>query len=196
MTVTCPWATEPGIMKEYHDMEWGVPVFDDGKMFEFLVLESAQAGLSWMTVLKKRENYRQAFCDFDPEKIASFTPERVNSLLQNPGIIRNRMKIEAAVNNAGIFLNLAEQHGSFCNFLWRYTDGKPIMNNFSNVNDVPVKSVLSQQISRDLKKLGFRFFGPVICYSHMQATGMINDHMTFCFRHRELSTFHETSLQL
>ncbi len=196
MTDTCPWAENPGIMKEYHDTEWGVPVFDELKMFEFLVLESAQAGLSWMTVLKKRENYREAFCGFDPYKIASFSEDDVNGLLQNPGIIRNRMKIEAAVNNAGIFLDIASKYGSFCNFIWRYTDHRPVVNNFSSVREVPAETELSRRISKDLKKLGFRFFGAVICYSHMQATGMVNDHMTFCFRHREINTFHETHERL
>lgn len=196
MINTCPWAVEPGIMKDYHDTEWGVPVFDDRKMFEFLVLESAQAGLSWLTILRKRDNYRKAFSDFDPEKVAAFNSDNVNRLLQNPGIVRNRMKVEAAVTNAGIFLDIAGRHGSFCSFIWRYTDGHPLINSYSRISDVPVKTDLSEKISKDLKKQGFRFFGPVICYSHMQATGMINDHMTYCRRHRELSTFHETSPSL
>lgn len=193
---TCPWAVEPGIMKDYHDTEWGVPIYDDAGIFEFLVLESAQAGLSWMTVLKKRENYRRAFCGFDPARVASFTPDDEERLLTNPGIIRNRMKVQAAIGNARVFLDLAEKHGSFSEFIWRYTDGVPIVNNYCRVSDVPAQTNLSKRISRDLKKLGFRFFGPVICYSHMQATGMVNDHMTFCYRHRELSTFQETSRRL
>ena len=190
---TCPWAIKPGIMKDYHDTEWGVPVHDDLKMFEFLVLESAQAGLSWLTILKKRENYREAFMGFDPGKVAKYTPDDVNRLLQNPGIIRNRMKVEAAVNNAGIFLDIAEEYGSFSRFIWQYTGGVPIVNNYKEISEVPAATDLSKKISKDLKKLGFRFFGPVICYSHMQGTGMVNDHMTYCRRHRELSTFHETT---
>ncbi len=186
MTDVCPWAREPGIMKEYHDLEWGVPVHSDRKMFEFLVLESAQAGLSWITILKKRENFRNAFSEFDPELVALYTPEQTDELMQNKGIIRNRMKIEAAISNAGVFLDIASENGTFCNWIWRYTGGTPIINSYSDVKDVPVKSPLAEQISKDLKKRGFRFFGPVICYSHMQATGMVNDHMTYCFRHREL----------
>lgn len=181
-------------MKDYHDTEWGVPVHDDRKMFEFLVLESAQAGLSWLTILRKRENYRRAFAGFDPERVASFSGERVEALLHDSGIIRNRMKIEAAVNNARIFLDIAAEHGSFCRFIWGYTDGEPIVNCCSRISDVPASTPLSTRISRDLKGMGFRFFGPVICYSHMQATGMVNDHMTFCWRHRELALFKKPSL--
>lgn len=187
MSDICPWAIKPGIMKEYHDLEWGVPVHTDRKMFEFLVLESAQAGLSWLTVLKKRENYRKAFSSFDPEKVALYNADDTEILLQNKGIIRNRMKIEAAISNAGVFLDIASEYGSFCNWIWQYTEGKPIVNHFSDMRNMPAKTPLSERLSKDLKKKGFRFFGPVICYSHMQATGMINDHMTYCFRHRELS---------
>lgn len=190
---TCPWAVQPGPMKAYHDTEWGVPVNDDRKMFEFLVLESAQAGLSWMTILKKRDNYRKAFCDFDPVKTASFSDKDVGRLLQDPGIIRNRRKIEAAVNNAGVFLDIAMKHGSFCSFIWRYTDGMPVINSFTRVEDVPAETKLSRRISTDLKNMGFRFFGPVICYSHMQATGMVNDHMVFCSRYDEINAFQETA---
>ena len=186
---TCPWAVSPGIMKQYHDQEWGVPVHDDGKMFEFLVLESAQAGLSWLTILKKRENYRIAFAGFDPLKVAAFSSEKVEELMHDSGIIRNRMKIEAAINNAGVFLDIADKHGSFCEFIWSYTGGEPIVNHFQCLSEVPSSTPLSGRISGDLKKMGFRFFGPVICYSHMQATGMVNDHMTFCGRHGELALF-------
>lgn len=189
MANTCPWAVTPGIMKDYHDEEWGVPVHDDGKMFEFLVLESAQAGLSWLTILKKREKYRRAFAGFDPRRVAAFSTEKVEELLLDRGIIRNRMKIEAAVNNAGVFLDIAGKHGSFCEFIWSYTEGEPIVNHYRELSEVPASTPLSTRISRDLKKMGFRFFGPVICYSHMQATGMVNDHMTFCRRHGEIALF-------
>lgn len=186
MAETCPWALTPGLLKDYHDQEWGVPLRKDRRIFEFLLLESAQAGLSWMTVLRKRDNYRQAFCGFDPEKVASFDKTRIDNLLRDPGIIRNRLKVQAAVNNARVFLEIASTHGSFSAFIWDYTDGEPLVNSYSSITDVPAETPLSRRISRDLKKLGFRFFGPVICYSHMQATGMVNDHMTFCFRHSQL----------
>jgi len=183
-------------MKDYHDSEWGVPVYDDGKIFEFLVLESAQAGLSWMTVLKKRENYRRAFCGFDPEKVAAFQQKKLEDLMNDTGIIRNRMKIEAAVSNARIFIQIAEKHGSFSNYIWSFTGGVPVVNSFSRIEDIPATTDLAVLLSRELKKQGLRFFGPVICYSHMQATGMVNDHLIYCKRHKELSTFHETAQRI
>ena len=187
MQNTCPWALEPLIMRNYHDTEWGVPVFSDRKLFEFLILESAQAGLSWLTILKKRENYRIAFSDYNAEKVASFTEKDVSILLKNAGIIRNRKKIEAAIGNAKAFIETASSFGSFSNYIWRFTEGRPICNNYSHVSEVPAKTPLSIQISKEMKARGFSFFGPVICYSHMQATGMVNDHMNYCYRYKELS---------
>lgn len=186
MKGTCPWATKPGIMKDYHDTEWGVPVFDDKKMFEFILLESAQAGLSWQTILNKRENYRVAFSEFNPEKIALYTKGDVAVLLNNSGIIRNKKKIKAAIGNACAFLETASIFGSFSDYIWQFTDGKPINNNYSRIEDVPAKTELSTRISKDMKSRGFTFFGPVICYSHMQAAGMMNDHMNYCHRYLEV----------
>ena len=188
MKSTCPWAVKPGIMKDYHDTEWGVPVFDDRKLFEFILLESAQAGLSWQTILNKRENYRAAFSNFNPEKIALYTKKDVAVLLDNSGIIRNRKKIEAAIGNASAFLETASSYGCFSDYIWQFTDGKPINNNYSRIEDVPTKTELSIKISKDMKRRGFSFFGPVICYSHMQAAGMVNDHMSYCHRYLEVSS--------
>jgi DNA-3-methyladenine glycosylase I len=188
MEKTCPWASVTGIMKDYHDKEWGVPVFDDSKIFEFIILEGAQAGLSWLTILKKRENYRTAFSGFDPVKVAVYTPTDVNRLLENTGIIRNRMKIEAAISNAGAFLNTSSAFGSFSEYIWAFTDGIPIQNSCLSPGDIPAKTDLSVKISKDMKNRGFKFFGPVICYSHMQASGMVNDHMTWCYRYNDIQS--------
>ncbi len=171
---------------DYHDKEWGVPVHDDRTQFEFLVLEGAQAGLSWMTVLRKRASYRLAFDDFDPEKVARYGDSKLASLIQDPGIIRNRKKIEAAVQNARAFLAIQEQFGSFAAYIWRFVDGKSIQNAWRAVTDLPAKSPESEGLSRDLKARGFRFVGPTICYAHMQATGLVNDHIIDCFRYGEL----------
>jgi DNA-3-methyladenine glycosylase I len=170
----------------YHDCEWGVPVHDDGKLFEFLTLEAAQAGLSWYTVLRKRENYRKAFAGFDPAKVARFTPAKIEKLLLDPGIIRNRLKVEAAVNNARQFLKVQEAFGSFDAYIWRFVEGKPIVNRIQTLKDYPARSPVSDAISRDLRQRGFRFVGSTILYAHMQATGMVNDHALHCFRRREL----------
>jgi len=171
-------------MTAYHDTEWGVPVHDDRKQFEFLTLETAQAGLSWLVVLRKREAYRRAFADFDPEKVARFTEKRIKRLVADSGIIRNRLKILAAVNNARRFLAVQEEFGSFDNYVWRFVEGRPIQNRFRRMQDVPATSKESDALSRDLRQRGFRFVGSTIVYAHMQAVGMVNDHLVTCFRHQ------------
>ena len=188
MTKRCGWAAPEQIYLDYHDHEWGVPVFDDRALFEFLILEGAQAGLSWITVLKKRDAYRRAFHDFDAEKIARFTANKVEKLLQNPDIIRNRLKIEAAITNACAFMTVKEQYGSFSSYIWQFVDGRPVQNNWKTDRQVPASTTTSQTMSRDLKQRGFRFVGPTICYAYMQAVGMVNDHITSCYRHNEIST--------
>ena len=180
----CKWAEGVSLdYIEYHDKEWGVPVYDDPVQFEFLLLEGAQAGLSWSTILNKREGYRRAFAGFDVEKVARFTKNRVEKLLQNPGIVRNRLKVESAVTNAQAFIAVQEEFGSFSKYIWRFVDGKPIQNRFEKDSDVPATSPESDALSKDLKKRGFRFVGSTIIYAHMQATGLVNDHVTGCFRH-------------
>jgi DNA-3-methyladenine glycosylase I len=183
----CAWVPENNdLYQAYHDTEWGVPVYDDAKIFEFLVLESAQAGLSWLTVLRKREHYRKAFSGFDPKKVAKFTAEKINTLLENPDIIRNRLKIEAAVNNAKLFLDLQKEFGTFSHYIWSFVDHKPVKNKLKSIKDVPSKTETAEILSHDLKKRGFKFLGPTIIYAHMQATGMVNDHTTDCFRYKEI----------
>ena len=172
---------------EDHDTEWGVPVFDDRKIFEMLTLEAAQAGLSWITVLRKRENYRAAFDSFDPEKIARYGSLKLAGLLQNPGIIRNRLKIQAAVNNAARFLEVAAEFGSFSRYIWGFVGGKPRINAWKKISELPDTTPESDALSRDLKKRGFKFVGPTVIYAHMQATGMVNDHTIDCFRYNELA---------
>jgi DNA-3-methyladenine glycosylase I len=183
----CPWVDvdKPDYII-YHDKEWGVPVHDDRLLFEFLTLEAAQAGLSWYTVLRKRENYRLAFEEFDPEKVAKFSEKRVQKLLGNPGIIRNRQKIAAAINNARKFLEIQEQFDSFDGYIWRFVDGKPIVNKIKTLNDYRATSRESDALSKDLRQRGFKFVGSTICYAHMQATGMVNDHSMDCFRRDEI----------
>jgi len=171
----------------YHDTEWGVPVRDDRGQFEFLLLEGAQAGLSWSTILNKREGYRRNFADFDPVKVARFTKRRIDRILSDPGVVRNRLKVESAVTNAQAFLAVQAEFGSFSDYFWRFVDGKPIQNRFLRDSDVPATSDLSDTISRDLKQRGFKFVGSTIIYAHMQATGMVNDHITACFRHDEVA---------
>jgi DNA-3-methyladenine glycosylase I len=181
----CDWGSRADdLMIAYHDEEWGVPVHDDRKQFEFLTLESAQAGLSWATVLRKRENYRRAFADFDPEKVARFTDKRIERLLADPGIIRNRLKIAAAVNNARCFLAVRDEFGTFDAYIWRFVDGRPIQNRVLQMTDMPVTSNESDALSKDLKQRGFKFVGSTIIYAHMQAVGMVNDHLVGCFRHK------------
>ncbi len=169
---------------EYHDKEWGVPVYDDKVQFEFLLLEGAQAGLSWSTILNKREGYRKAFADFDVEKVARFTGKRIEKLLSNPAIVRNRLKVESAVTNAQAFIEVQEQFGSFSKYIWGFVDGTPIRNKFRKDSDLPATSSESDALSKDLKKRGFKFVGSKIIYAHMQATGLVNDHVVGCFRHQ------------
>jgi len=182
----CGWVTDDPLYIEYHDKEWGVPVHDDRLLFEFLILEGAQAGLSWITVLKKRENYRKAFNNFNPEKIAKYGPAKIDSLLLNPGIIRNRLKIKSAVKNAKAFLEIQKQFNSFDNFIWQFINHKPMINCWKSNKEVPVTTPEAKRMSLILQKLGFNFLGPTICYSFMQAVGMVNDHITSCFRHKEI----------
>ena len=182
----CAWVPiGDTLYEEYHDTEWGVPVFEDRTIFEFLVLESAQAGLSWITVLRKRENYRKAFADFDPQKIARFSSKKVQQLLSNSGIIRNRLKIEAAINNAQRFLEVQKEFGTFSKYIWDFVDGKPIRNKWKKFSDLPVTTPQAEALSKDLKERGFKFLGPTVLYAHMQATGMVNDHTVDCFRYKE-----------
>ncbi len=183
----CGWAegTFPDYVR-YHDEEWGVPARDDRTQFEFLVLESAQAGLSWATILKRREGYRKAFAGFDPERVSRFRKARVERLLANPAIIRNRGKVEAAVNNAQRFLEVRQEFGSFSDYIWGFVGGKPLVNGWRRDDEVPATSELSAALARDLKARGFRFVGNTILYAHMQATGLVNDHLVSCFRHREV----------
>ena len=185
--ILCPWVDlgKPDYIA-YHDHEWGVPIHDDRRLFEFLTLEAAQAGLSWYTVLRKRENYRIAFDGFDPEKVAGYDDRKVQALLENSGIIRNRAKILSAINNARKFLETREAFGSFDAYIWRFVDGKPIVNKLREMGDYPATSPESDALSRDLRRRGFKFMGSKICYAHMQATGMVNDHTMNCFRRREI----------
>jgi DNA-3-methyladenine glycosylase I len=170
----------------YHDEEWGVPVFDDQKQFEFLVLESSQAGLSWSTILKKRAGYRNAFADFDVKKVATFDEEKVQQLLSNPDIIRNKNKIRSTINNARQFIEIQEQFGSFCNYIWGFVDGSPVHNDWKSMDEVPATTKISDQLSKDLKSRGFKFIGSTTIYAHMQATGLVNDHLVSCFRHNQI----------
>ncbi len=182
----CVWAGSDPLYVTYHDLEWGVPVHDDRLLFEFLVLEGAQAGLSWSTILRKREGYRSAFAAFDAEKVAAFGAEDVARLLADTGIVRNRLKVESAVSNARAFLDVQSEFGSFDAYIWRFVDGRTIHNQWRSLAEIPTKTPEAEVMSRDLKARGFRFVGPTICYAHMQATGMVNDHTVDCFRWAEL----------
>jgi len=182
----CPWCERTDLERDYHDNEWGVPVFSDEKQFEFLVLESAQAGLSWLTVLRKRENYRRLYDGFDPEKVARYGEEKIQKLMSDSGIIRNRKKIEASINNAVRFLEIRDEFGSFTDYLWGFTGGVPVTNAWEELSEIPASTELSVRVSRDLKKRGFRFMGPIVVYSHLQATGLVNDHLVSCFRYSEI----------
>lgn len=187
MSTRCDWCEDTFEQYiTYHDQEWGVPVHDDKTHLEFLTLESAQAGLSWSTILKKREGYRKAFANFDVEKVARFDKDKIRQLLSNPAIIRNELKIRSAVNNAQRFIEIQEEFGSFDNYIWRFTGGKPIQNNWESMDQVPATTEISDDLSRDLKSRGFKFIGSTIIYAHMQAVGMVNDHITDCFRHAEI----------
>ncbi|MBI5814164.1 MAG: DNA-3-methyladenine glycosylase I [Nitrospinae bacterium] len=189
----CPWPGDNRLMIEYHDNEWGVPVHDDRKHFEFLVLEGAQAGLSWLTILKRREGYRRAFADFDPEKVARFTAGKIKKLLDDPGIIRNKLKVAAAVGNAKCFLAVQKEFGSFNAYCWRFTGGRPIVNRWRSLGELPARTKESDAFSADLKKRGFKFVGSTIIYAHMQAAGMVNDHIITCRRHGELAAMAQNS---
>tara|TARA_R110002096_G_scaffold57426_2_gene145594 strand:- start:6088 stop:6699 length:612 start_codon:yes stop_codon:yes gene_type:complete len=181
----CKWAEGVSLdYIRYHDEEWGVPVRDDRTQFEFLILEGAQAGLSWSTILNKRDGYRRAFADFDPVKVARFTPKRIAKLLEDPSIVRNRLKVNSAVTNARAFLKVQQEFGSFSDYIWEFVGGKPIQSNLKKDSDVPATTEESDALSKDLKKRGFKFVGSTIVYAHMQATGMVNDHVSSCFRHR------------
>ena len=183
----CEWSTSDPLYITYHDQEWGVPVHDDRHLFEFLILEGAQAGLSWLTILRKRESYRQAFSGFDPEKVAVYDEHKVAELLNNPGIIRNRRKIESAISNARAFLAVQEEFGSFDRYIWQFVGGEPIQNAWTSLSQIPAKTPESETMSKDLIRRGFKFVGPTICYAHMQATGMVNDHIVDCFRYTDLN---------
>jgi DNA-3-methyladenine glycosylase I len=183
--IRCEWPVADPIYTEYHDHEWGVPVHDDRKQFEFLVLESAQAGLSWLTVLKRREGYRRLYKGFDPEEVARFEESHIQKMLEDPGIIRNRKKIEASINNARRFLEIREQFETFSNYLWGFTCGKQVVNRFRELSEIPATTSLSDSVARDMKKRGFQFLGSTIVYAHLQATGLVNDHLVTCFRHAE-----------
>ena len=182
----CDWAGDSRLQYiDYHDKEWGVPVWDDRRQFEFLILEGAQAGLSWSTILNKRDGYRRAFADFDPQKVARFTPKRIAKILENPNVVRNKLKVNAAVTNARAFLEVQEEFGTFCDYIWRFVDGRPKQNRLKKQSDVAATSAESDAMSKDMKQRGFRFVGSTILYAHMQATGMVNDHLTSCFRYKE-----------
>ena len=183
--IRCNWPGSDPVYVEYHDKEWGVPVRDDRKQYEFLVLESAQAGLSWLTILKRRDGYRRLYENFDPEKVVRFDEARIKAMLLDKGIIRNRKKIESSINNAKRFLEVREQYGSFCNYFWRFTDGKQVVNHFTDMSEIPATTPLSDTIAKDLKGRGFQFLGSTTIYAHLQATGLVNDHLVDCFRHME-----------
>lgn len=182
----CAWCGEDPLYVAYHDQEWGKPVWDDKTLFEFLILETFQAGLSWITILRKRENFREAFDHFDYKKIAGYGEEKYEALMENPGIIRNRLKIRSAISNAVAFIKIQEEFGSFSDYIWAFVDHKPVVNEWKSMKDLPARTEISDLISKDLKKRGFKFVGSTVVYAHMQATGMVNDHVTHCFRYPEL----------
>lgn len=187
--IRCPWHGDDELMMKYHDDEWGVPVHNDRKLFEFLLLEGFQAGLSWRTILHKRKNFKKAFDNFDFNKIAAYDKRKINSLMNDKGIIRNRLKIEAAVTNAKAFIQVRREFGTFDKYIWNFVDYKPIKNKFKSLKELPSRTELSDKISEDLKKRGFKFVGSTIIYAHMQATGMVNDHLTSCFRYNEINCY-------
>ncbi len=187
MKMRCEWVGSDPLYLGYHDNEWGVPLHDDRKIFEMLVLEVAQAGLSWLTVLKKRENYRKAFDDFDPKKVADYDDKKFRQLLADEGIIRNKLKIRSAIQNARAFLEVQNEFGRFDDYMWQFVGGKPIQNSWRRLSELPAQTSESEAMSKDLRKRGFSFVGPTICYAHMQATGMVNDHIVTCFRYQEIA---------
>jgi DNA-3-methyladenine glycosylase I len=177
----CDWGTKDPLYIEYHDNEWGRPVYDDRTLFEFLILEGAQAGLSWITILKKRDRYREVFADFDAAKIARFSDKKVEKLLQDPGIVRNRLKVNAAITNARCYLDVCNEYGNFKDYIWQFVEGEPIKNHWKSMGEVPASTEISDAMAKDLKKRGFKFVGTTICYAYMQAVGMVNDHVAGCF---------------
>jgi len=182
----CSWCGSDPLYVDYHDDEWGVPVYEDEKLFEFLILETFQAGLSWITVLKKRENFRTAFDNFDYKKISDYGEDKFEELITDSGIIRNKLKVRATISNAQAFMKIQKEFGSFSKYIWGFVNGKPIVNNWKTLNEIPATTELSDKISKDLKKRGFKFVGSTVIYAHMQATGMVNDHITDCFRYKEV----------
>ncbi len=180
----CAWLTEDPLYIDYHDKEWGVPSYDDHHLFEMLILEGAQAGLSWLTILKKREGYRKAFANFDAKKMARFSDKKIENLLLNPEIVRNRLKVNSAISNAHLFLDIVKEYGSFSDYIWQFIGGKPIKNHWKKLADIPINTPESDKMSKDLKKRGFKFVGSTICYAYMQSVGMVNDHTTDCFRYK------------
>lgn len=182
--IRCSWVSDDPLYMDYHDQEWGVPIYDDQKLFEFLILEGAQAGLSWITILKKRENYRKNFDNFDAKKISRYTQNKIEKLLLDPGIIRNRLKVEATVKNAKAYLQVKEEFGSFSKYIWQFVENKPIRNHWKKGTSTPVRTEISDRMAKDLKKRGFKFIGTTICYAFMQAVGMVNDHAVECFRYK------------
>lgn len=184
--VRCPWCGEDPLYREYHDREWGAPLHDDLRLFEMLLLESFQAGLSWLTILKKRENFRALFDGFDPIKVAAYGPAKIEALMAEAGIIRNRRKIEAAIKNARVFLALQHEFGSFDRYLWAFVDHRPVQHTYTTLSQIPAEDEISRTLSKDLKKRGMAFVGPTTMYAHMQSVGMVNDHLTGCFRHGQL----------
>lgn len=184
----CAWVGSNPLYIEYHDTEWGVTIYDDQKLFEFLILETFQAGLSWITVLRKRENFRDAFDNFNYKKISQYGDSKFDELIQNAGIIRNKLKIKATISNAQAFIKIQNEFGSFSKYIWQFVNDKPIINKWKTINEVPATTELSDIISKDMKKRGFKFVGSTVLYAHMQATGMVNDHTTDCFRHKEVQT--------
>ncbi len=189
-TTRCPWAGDNPLYIAYHDHEWGVPVYDERRLFEMLLLEGAQAGLSWITILRKREHYRAVFDQFNPQTIAGYGPRKIEALLKDPGIVRNRLKIAAAITNAQCFLEIAARHGGFSDYLWQFVDRRPVKNRWPTMTQVPAVTAASDAMSKQLKKDGFKFIGSTICYAYMQAVGMVNDHLVGCFRH---AAIHRTS---
>jgi DNA-3-methyladenine glycosylase I len=192
MKIRCTWAREDPLIIEYHDQEWGVPIHDDRLLFEFLILESAQAGLRWTLILQKRENYREAFDNFHPQMVAGYDEQKIEELLENTGIVRNQLKIRAAVANAKAVLKIQDEFGSFDSYIWQFVGGKTINNKWKTLDDVPSSTLGSERMSKDLKKRGFKFVGPTICYGFMQAVGMVNDHVVDCFRHAEIEEMGNT----
>jgi DNA-3-methyladenine glycosylase I len=182
----CGWCVGDSLYETYHDLEWGVPVYDDAKLFEFLILETFQAGLSWITILRKRENFRKAFDDFDYKKIAKYKQDKIDALIQDAGIIRNKLKIQATISNAQAFMAIQKEFGSFSKYIWGFVDGKPIKNSLKTHKEAVATTVISDALSKDLKKRGFKFVGSTVVYAHMQATGMVNDHEIGCFRYHEV----------